>query len=367
MRRFAVLAALLTLPTGRLAAQHAGQFEAGVFGSYTRYAAAFGLADKLGGGGRLGYYFGDALGLGADVRFQPQYTVSTGGTPTTLQPLIGSASLVFNAVHASRLMIYVLGGYSLLDFGTRAPYRFTDNGIHGGAGARIFLTPRVAVRVEGRGVYVPSTKYAAGSTSATHVVVTAGLSVFHLGSGPPPDSDKDGVPDKKDACPDTPLGATVDARGCPTDSDKDGVYDGLDKCPNTPAGATVNASGCPSDSDADGVPDGIDQCPNTPAGVHVDAKGCSSDSDGDGVPDGIDQCPNTPAGATVDAVGCPSDADKDGVPDGLDQCPNTPIGALVDAKGCPMDSDLDGVPDGLDKCPNTPAGTPVDKIGRAHV
>src|SRR5207253_1617930 len=137
----------------------------------------------------------------------------------------------------------------------------------------------------------------------THGVVTAGLSGFHLG-GPPQDSDQDGVPDKKDACPNPPLGATVDARGCPTDSDKDGVYDGLDKCPGTPAGATVDASGCPADSDSDGVPDGIDQCPNTPAGVHVDPKGCPLDSDGDGVPDGLDQCPNTPAGSKVDANGC---------------------------------------------------------------
>jgi len=362
MRRFAVLATLLTLPTGRLAAQHAGQFEAGAFGSYTRYDAAFGLPNKLGGGGRLGYFFGDAVGLEADVLFQPQYTVSSGGTPTTLEPLIGSASLVFNAVHGSRLMLYLLGGYSLLDFGTRAPYRFTDNAMHGGAGVRIFLTQRVALRLEGRGVYVPSTRSAFGPTTATHFVATAGLSVFHLGE-PPKDSDKDGVTDKKDACPNTPLGATVDPRGCPTDSDHDGVYDGLDKCPNTPAGATVDASGCPADADADGVPDGIDQCPNTPAGVHVDAKGCAVDSDGDGVPDGVDQCPNTPAGATVDALGCPADADKDGVPDGVDQCPNTPVGALVDAKGCPMDSDLDGVPDGLDKCPNTPAGTPVDTTG----
>src|SRR5205807_2468115 len=238
-----------------------------------------------------------------------QYTVAPSGTPTTLQPLIGSASLVFNAIHASRLMLYVLGGYSLLDFGTRAPYRFTDNAVHGGAGARIFLTPRVALRVEGRGVYVPSTKYAVGSTTATHVVVTAGLSVFHLG-GPPQDSDKDGVPDKKDACPNTPLGATVDARGCPTDSDKDGVSDGLDKCPGTPAGPTVDASGCPMGSDLDGVPDGLDKCPNTPAGTPVDTAGCPlprqliRDSDGDGVPDDRDKCPNTPAGSKVDANGC---------------------------------------------------------------
>src|SRR5438093_1402780 len=279
MRRFAVLATLLTLPTGRLAAQHAGQFEAGAFGSYTRYDAAFGLADKLGGGGRLGYFFGDAVGLEAEVLFQPQYTVSSGGTPTTLQPLIGSASLVFNAVHGSRLMVYLLGGYSLLDFGTRAPYRFTDNAMHGGAGLRIFLTQRVAARLEGRGVYVPSTRSAFGPTTATHFVATAGLSVFHLG-GPPQDSDKDGIPDKKDACPNTPLGATVDARGCPTDSDKDGVSDGLDKCPNTPAGTPVDTTGCPlprqviRDSDGDGVPDDRDKCPNTPAGSKVDANGC---------------------------------------------------------------------------------------------
>src|SRR3989454_327080 len=303
MRRFAVLATLLTLPTGRLAAQHAGQFEAGAFGSYTRYDAAFGLPNKLGSGGRLGYFFGDAVGLEADVLFQPQYTVSSGGTPTTLEPLIGSASLVFNAVHGSRLMLYLLGGYSLLDFGTRAPYRCTDNAMHGGAGVRIFLTQRVALRLEGRGVYVPSTRSASGPTTATHFVATAGLSVFHLGE-PPKDSDKDGVTDKKDACPNTPLGATVDLRGCPTDSDHDGVYDGLDKCPNTPAGATVDANGCPSDADSDGVPDGIDQCPNTPAGAHVDAKGCPVDSEGDGVPDGRDKCPNTPPGSKVDANGC---------------------------------------------------------------
>src|SRR5881398_868497 len=339
MRRFAVLATLLTLPTGRLAAQHAGQFEAGAFGSYTRYDAAFGLADKLGGGGRLGYFFGDAVGLEAEVLFQPQYTVSSGGTPTTLQPLIGSASLVFNAVHGSRLMVYLLGGYSLLDFGTRAPYRFTDNAMHGGAGVRIFLTQRVALRLEGRGVYVPSTRSAFGPTTATHFVATAGLSVFHLG-GPPQDSDKDGIPDKKDACPNTPLGATVDARGCPTDSDTDGVHDGVDQCPNTPAGATVDAVGCPADADKDGVPDGIDQCPNTPIGALVDAKGCPMDSDLDEIPDGLDKCPNTPAGTPVDTTGCPlprqviRDSDGDGVPDDRDKCPNTPAGSKVDANGC---------------------------------
>ncbi len=36
----------------------------------------------------------------------------------------------------------------------------------------------------------------------------------------------------------------VDAKGCAIDSDKDGVANYLDKCPNTPAGVKVNNKGC---------------------------------------------------------------------------------------------------------------------------
>ena len=362
MRRFGLLAPLLALAVGSLAAQRTGQFEAGAFGSYTRYDPTFGLARKIGGGVRLGYSIGDVVGVEGDVLFQPAYTVSPTGTATTLQPLIASASLVVNALHVSRLMLYVLGGYTVLDFGTRAPYRFTDNAAHGGAGVRLFLTNRIALRVEGRAVYSPNTQSTFGPKTAKHYVGTAGLSVFHLGATDK-DSDHDGVVDKKDACPNTPGGAAVDQRGCPMDSDHDGVYDGLDRCPSTPAGAHVDPTGCPTDADTDGVPDGIDQCPSTPTGVHVDAKGCPVDTDADGVTDGADQCPGTPAGVAVDAAGCPLDADKDGVPDGVDTCPNTPAGATVDPNGCPLDADLDGVPDGLDKCPNTPPGTKVDPSG----
>ncbi len=37
----------------------------------------------------------------------------------------------------------------------------------------------------------------------------------------------------------------VDAKGCPLDSDKDGVIDSLDQCPNTRAGLAVDSKGCP--------------------------------------------------------------------------------------------------------------------------
>lgn len=59
-----------------------------------------------------------------------------------------------------------------------------------------------------------------------------------------PDTDGDGVVDSKDACPGTPAGVSVDAKGCPLDSDGDGVTDDKDKCPNTAAGAKVDENGC---------------------------------------------------------------------------------------------------------------------------
>jgi OOP family OmpA-OmpF porin len=61
----------------------------------------------------------------------------------------------------------------------------------------------------------------------------------------------------------------------------------------------------PADSDRDGVIDGQDQCPNSPAGIQVDRQGCSLDSDGDGVYDEQDQCPNTENNLQVDSKGCP--------------------------------------------------------------
>jgi len=164
---------------------------------------------------------------------------------------------------------------------------------------------------------------------------TAGLQWTLFGR--PRDQDLDKVRDWLDRCPDTPIGAAVDAHGCPNDPDGDGVLDGIDKCADTPRGCTVDKNGCPSDADGDGVCDGVDQCADTPKGATVDAKGCPSDPDGDGVLDGIDKCAETPKGCTVDASGCPADADGDGVCDGVDVCPNTPSGLKVDARGCPIE------------------------------
>lgn len=157
------------------------------------------------------------------------------------------------------------------------------------------------------------------------VKATIGLE-FALGKGK--DTDGDGVPDRKDKCPDTPRGVAVDADGCPLDRDGDGVPDYLDECPDTPGLKEFN--GCP-DRDGDGVPDHLDECPDVPGLKKFN--GCP-DTDGDGVPDHKDECPNTPPGCPVDAKGCPLDSDGDGVIDCEDDCPNE--AGPRENKGCPV-------------------------------
>ncbi len=357
--RTALLAFFLSAVPALCIAQHTHQFEFDGFGSYTRYDKAFVLAKQVGGGGRLGYFFSRVVGIEFEMGYQ-QPTPYAGGNNATAT--LASGSLVFNTGNEHNLF-YFLGGYTRLEFSDRPGYAFSDNAVHGAIGDRLFLGGQVALRVEGRAIYAPTTRFSSGNW-AGHVVGSAGLSIF-TGPYAVHDADLDGVADRKDACPGTPTGAVVDARGCPSDSDRDKVFDGLDACPNTVEGAEVDARGCPKDTDSDGVSDGIDKCPNTATGARVDAQGCPTDSDRDGVPDGPDQCPNTPAGATVDTTGCPVDSDRDGVPDGIDKCPNTPARTEVDSAGCQRSSDTDGdgIDDTKDKCPGTAAGTRVDAAG----
>jgi OOP family OmpA-OmpF porin len=129
----------------------------------------------------------------------------------------------------------------------------------------------------------------------------------------------------------------TDAAAVRKDTDKDGVYDAVDRCPDSPTGTLVDATGCGVDMDNDGVLNGTDQCPNTPAGIIVSANGCEiKDADKDGVVDINDSCPNTLPGTKVNAKGCAVDLDKDGdgVLDSNDKCLETPISDKVDVGGC---------------------------------
>jgi OOP family OmpA-OmpF porin len=204
--------------------------------------------------------------------------------------------------------------------------------VFGLAGIRFRLSPSIGLDVQASQHYpftdkIDNIKTPDNKLHDRFLVYSAGLT---FAFGKPKDTDMDGVPDRKDKCPDTPAGVKVDENGCPVDTDGDGVADYQDKCPDVKGLAALQ--GCP-DADGDGVADADDKCPNTPAGVRVDASGCPVDADGDGVADYLDKCPNTPAGVKVDANGCPIDSDGDGVPDYQDRCPNRP--GPASNKGCP--------------------------------
>src|SRR5205814_968140 len=179
--------------------------------------------NKVGGGARFGYFFGEIVGIEADVVLQPDYAI---GASATTEPLIGAASLIFNIPTGNRMALYVLGGYSRLDFGNTSPYHFVDGGIHGAVGDHVFLSQKLALRLEARMIYTSHTTASFASGAVTHIVGSVGISLFDHGGWKPPDSDQDGVVDRQDACPGTPLGATVDARGCPSDAHHDRVFDG---------------------------------------------------------------------------------------------------------------------------------------------
>lgn len=156
-----------------------------------------------------------------------------------------------------------------------------------------------------------------------------GIGGIEISFGKPKDSDLDGVPDRKDDCPDTPAGVVVDENGCPVDTDGDGLPDYKDDCPTEPGDIALN--GCP-DTDGDGVVDKDDDCPAIPG--LKEFNGCP-DTDGDGVIDTKDKCPDTPKGYKVDAKGCPIDTDGDGLLDEEDDCP-TVVGPKEN-KGCPYE------------------------------
>ncbi len=345
MKTRGTLAAVVLVALGTLAGPASAEVS-GVHLTISPYAgAAFWddtmyLEDSIVFGGRAGLGLCSWFGLEGTYGLVPGNTSINATEPESDAEHIG-ADVVITLVPGSPIAPYVFGGWAQLMF-TPDPKRpaetargeQTFNGLEFGAGLKIRLVERLALRLEARDVMVE--RDAPSTTEATHnIFATAGL---HLAlGGKVRDEDHDGVGDRKDKCPGTPAGALVDNTGCPTDADGDGVFDGLDTCANTARGARVDAKGCPTDADTDGVFDGIDTCADTPKGARVDAKGCPMDADSDGVADGLDRCDNTPGGAKVNPEGCPLDSDRDSVYDGIDLCANTPEGARVDKNGCPIE------------------------------
>ena len=202
---------------------------------------------------------------------------------------------------------YLKGGWGFTSFdaledseGIDRSLRLT-NTYFGGLGLNFKLTDQFSAFIE------TSYRVTEDRPTVNYLQHTLGIALG-LGSG---DSDKDGVSDKKDLCPDVP--GLKEFEGCP-DTDGDGLPDNQDDCPQEVG--PIENNGCP-DTDGDGVLDKDDVCPEL-AGT-AENNGCP-DQDGDGVIDPDDECIDE-AGPSSNN-GCPwPDTDGDGVFDKDDDCP----------------------------------------------
>jgi outer membrane protein OmpA-like peptidoglycan-associated protein len=249
----------------------------------------------------------------------------------------------------SRLAPYLFGGAGISNFTGERINEGTDFPIVGGLGLRFRVAPTITLNYQATFGLLNSAHYNPQTTTSATGNDKFMLHMLGIGLdlGRVYDTDKDGVIDSKDKCPNSPATVKVDKNGCPLDKDGDGVYDYEDTCPELAGPAS--SKGCP-DRDNDGVLDANDECPDV-SGIAA-FNGCP-DSDGDGIEDRKDKCPNEKG--TDKTLGCP-DTDNDGVTDAIDKCPT--VAGSAEHSGCP-DSDKDGVYDDIDLCVNIP-GSPLN-------
>ena len=260
----------------------------------------------------LSYY------LGAGFSISTQYVSNDIGNSETDTEITSFDNIIKYNLSDNDLIPYLFAGYGFTKFNEEAEGNFsqlekTTSTPLVGLGLNYYLNENLSINAS------LSFRKDKERNSYNHLQHIIGLS-YNFGME---DSDKDGVSDKKDNCPNTP--GLKEFSGCP-DTDGDGIPDNKDKCPNK-AGNETNG-GCP-DTDGDGIIDNDDACPN--AAGSFDMNGCP-DSDADTVPDNLDPCPKQ-AGDPLNQ-GCPwADRDNDGVADKDDNCPD--VAGKASNNGCP--------------------------------
>src|SRR5260221_12899283 len=145
MRVVTVIAVLLLGGAATLEAQHRFQFEIGGFGSFTRFDRAFLLDNQIGGGGRIGFWVTNWLGIEGDGLYMRPHPTG-GGAGTDFPVWFASGSLVLN--FGAEKSFYILGGYTAMDFNSKAAGGFRDAGVHAAIRDRIYISDGPASRLE---------------------------------------------------------------------------------------------------------------------------------------------------------------------------------------------------------------------------
>src|SRR5439155_6563434 len=112
-----VMAARLLVGAPTLETQQRFKFEMGGFASFTRFDRDLLLDNQIGGGGRLGFWFTNWLGIEGDGLYM-RHPPTGGGAGTDFPVWFASGSIVLN--FGSEKSFYILGGYSAMDFNSNA-------------------------------------------------------------------------------------------------------------------------------------------------------------------------------------------------------------------------------------------------------
>ena len=261
-------------------------------------------------------YFVSGISLGTQFAFGSASNQSDPASPYDYNSLDGFIKVnILNEF----LRPYIIGGYGFSKFSDGIqrsgffPSTETSRTIFGGIGFNVSLN-------ESFGINFQSTYRGMNENYGfNHLQLFVGFN-YKFGSI---DTDKDGVSDNKDKCPDVP--GLKEYEGCP-DTDGDSIIDKDDKCPEIPG--LLEFNGC-IDSDNDGVSDPDDTCPNEAGKIEMN--GCP-DEDGDGLPNNKDSCINE--SGPIENNGCPwPDSDGDGINDNEDKCKDE-VGPIKN-NGCP--------------------------------
>ena len=186
--------------------------------------------------------------------------------PTSL--LKTSVNGVFDITEGNTVNPYLLGGLGYESV-TNSRYGFKSHPfIQGGGGLGVGITENVKAKAELKALQILG-----GNNESNEFIAEVGLAMPFGGKSQPrvrqvvADSDRDGVIDRLDKCPNTPLGESVGADGCP-------VQQVVETAPVSFANAECPIKTDLPDADRDGVEDSVDQCPATPCDFSVDSKGC---------------------------------------------------------------------------------------------
>ncbi len=191
--------------------------------------------------------------------------------PTSL--LKASANGVYEFNEGNTVNPYILGGLGYESV-TNSRYGFESHPfVQGGGGVGIGITQNIRAKAELKALQILG-----GTKENNEFVASVGVAMPFGGKSQPKvkasvlDSDRDGVIDRLDKCPNTPRGERVGADGCPVQATPAPIVESA-------APVSFSETECPiktdlPDADRDGVEDSVDQCPATPCDFSVDSKGC---------------------------------------------------------------------------------------------